>query len=154
MHRAIVRQAVHSNITGLLKNEIQIVWRTLNTNNDHDEKSNEVNLRDENVWDIPRVNGVVVIDRDALRDRLDKLAQNGRREIPIFARPMEQIRLLWSWSFRGKEDLSWCTELAFAGVLYDAESVGHWARACVKRGPIQTSQTNPLISGIELPPLK
>lgn len=95
--------------------------------------------------------GVLIIDRDTLTKQIgDHEAADLTRNL-YSERSTAQIRLLWNWCKRGKEDLMWCTELSLDGVIYDLESMNRWVRVCLKRGKVIQSQNNLLLRDLQLP---
>ena len=95
--------------------------------------------------------GVIIIDRCGLMQRT--LEARGSDEVveALHHRSQGQIRLLWHWSLRGKQDLFWCTRMSFEGVISDAESLTQWLRVCVRHGRTIESKSNMLLNGIQLP---
>lgn len=91
--------------------------------------------------EVLRSPGILAIDRDWL------LSPDGR----VPQSTAHQIRILWSWSYRGKQDTFWSTEVGLDGVVHDILSLTLWGKVCLQKGFTCLSQRNPLISGIELP---
>jgi hypothetical protein len=89
--------------------------------------------------------GVLIVDRRLVADR-DWIASLQRRDD-------DQIRLLWNWSSRGSQDLLWCTELSFAGVINNPTSLAQWIQASLRNAPTIEHCGSSLLEGIALPVL-
>ena len=146
MHRASLRRMVNAtedNMGSPIETRAEIRW--------HQESL--VNSDEQELLAMLRRPGVLIIDRDALCRRI---AENRAFDTVLEAlhlRFCDQIRLLWHWSLRGKQDLLWCTEMAMDGVISDPQSLVLWSRVCMRKGKVIEGQTNTLLSGIRLPTL-
>ncbi len=94
--------------------------------------------------------GVTLVDRDGLIKRTLEARRTDAVIEALHHRSRDQIRLLWHWSLRGKQDLFWCTEMSFDGVISDAQSLSQWLRVCVRLGKTNAGN-NGILDGIELP---
>ena len=92
-----------------------------------------------------------MVDCDGLMQRVREDRHLDAVVEAIHQRSNNQIRLLWHWSLRGKQDLLWCTEMSFMGVVFDSQSLQQWLLACIRHGKANASQNNTLLSGIQLP---
>lgn len=106
---------------------------------------------DQALLDTMRRPGVLVVDFHGLVQRVREDRPRDALLDAIYHRSNCQIRLLWHWSLRGKQDLLWCTEMSFEGVVCDSQSLQQWLRACIRHGNANASQNNTLLSGIQLP---
>ena len=97
--------------------------------------------------------GVLVVDRDAFVQRVVENRVFDPILDALHRRFIDQIRLVWHWSLRGKQDLLWCTEMAMDGVINDPRSLALWSRVCRRKGKSYEGQSNTLLSGIRLPSL-
>ena len=140
MHRALLRRTVEQAaipLTEAAASRFEIAWSDFASNQP-----------DSNCFARP---GVLIIDRDTLNKRIE---EHEGCELSIgtyYQSSKAQIRLLWNWCKRGKEDLIWCTELSFDGVIYDLASMNRWIPVCLKRGRIIQSQNNLLLRDLQLP---
>ena len=97
--------------------------------------------------------GVLLVDRAGLLQRVHLNRQNDPVLAELHCRSHPQIRLLWNWSIRGRQDLVWCTELSFDGVINDARSLLEWLPVCLTRGRSYDRQRNGLLRDLHLPTL-
>ncbi len=109
--------------------------------------------------------GVLVVERAGLlqrvkEDRQDDLllaelhrSSHRSSQDRSHGRSYRQIRLLWNWSLRGMQDLAWCTELSFDGVIHDAGSLMKWVRVCLAQGKAYECQQNSLLRDLHMPEL-
>lgn len=95
--------------------------------------------------------GILIIDCDALAERMQNQSGEESNLGLLYQRSNGQIRLLWNWCNRGKESLMWCTELCFDGVIYDLASMNRWVRICLSRGKVSQGQHNVLLRDLRLP---
>ena len=146
MHRALLRRMVNAsedNISSQMESRTEIRWH----------QDSLLNSDDHALLVTLRRPGVLIVDRDALCQRV---AENRAFDTVLEAlhlRFCDQIRLLWHWSLRGKQDLMWCTEMAMDGVISDPQSLVLWSRVCKRKGKVIEGQNNTLLSGIRLPTL-
>jgi hypothetical protein len=145
MHRAILRNQVQSTISRRSDSQPlpYLSWHTIN---DDTSTSNEI---DGPLWQ----SSVVVVDRDWLTAKLQDEAFRQNVLDRWTRNPRPQIRLLWSWTAGTKNDMDWCTELGLHGVLFDSLSLQCWCRVAIRSGLVHLSQSNPILSGIQLPTL-
>ena len=136
MHRALVRRTVQS-MFEKANHSFSLTWHVEGLS------SSETMFRP----------GVLIIDRDTMFDALSSPKTNKRFANEIKNRSTNQIRLLWSWSLRGRQDLLWCTELSFAGVMHDNLSVEQWCRVCLDAAHQVEIPGNFILAGIQLPML-
>jgi hypothetical protein len=101
--------------------------------------------------------GVLILDRGTMLDALavQPPHSHSANEVAneVKNRSTNQIRLLWSWTLRGQQDLLWCTELSFAGVIHDIPSLERWSRVCLGQAKQVEVPGNAIIAGIQLPKL-
>ena len=146
MHRALLRRSAEQ-LVGADKNWMEskgeIAWHIESWRDSSDQALLEMMCRP----------GVLMVDSDALMKRVREDRHLDAVVEAIHQRSNNQIRLLWHWSLRGKQDLLWCTEMSFVGVVFDSQSLQQWLRACVRHGKANASQNNTLLSGIQLPNL-
>jgi len=94
---------------------------------------------------------VLIIDSDELVRKIENQQASDLNLDLLYQRSNAQIRLLWNWCKRGKEDLMWCTEMSFVGVICDLASMNRWLRVCLKQGKIIEGQSNTLLRDLQLP---
>ncbi len=146
MHRALLRrwaEQTASTVHGPLDRERELVWHLASLSDSSDPVLLECMRRP----------GVLIVDCDGLSKRVTADRDPDAVLNAIHDRTKDQIRLLWHWSLRGKQDLLWCTELSFDGVISDARSLNQWLRVCLRLGKVIEGQNNRLLQGIELPKL-
>ena len=146
MHRALLRRMVdppESNQEERTEDMIKLRW--------HQESF--LASDDQKLLAMFRRPGVLIINRDALVRRVVEDLSYDPLLDALHHRCPDQIRLLWHWSLRGKQDLLWCTEMAFVGVISDPRSLILWNGICKRKGKVTEGQGNPLLSGIQLPTL-
>ena len=146
MHRALLRRMVdppEANTEGQVEKAMEFRWHQVSMLS-----TNEANL-----LEMVRRPGVLIVDRDALLKRVFENRGNEQLMDAMHRRCRDQIRLLWHWSLRGKQDLLWCTEMAFDGVISDPRSLVLWSDVCMRKGKVIEGQSNLLLSGIHLPTL-
>jgi len=101
--------------------------------------------------------GVLILDRSTMLDALAVQPPNSPSATEVANevknRSTNQIRLLWSWTLQGQQDLLWCTELSFAGVIHDIPSLERWSRVCLGHAKQVEVPGNAIIAGIQLPKL-
>jgi len=101
--------------------------------------------------------GVLILDRSTMLDAFAVQPPNSSsaRQVAneVKNRSTNQIRLLWSWTLRGQQDLLWCTELSFAGAIHDIPSLERWSRVCLGQAKQVEVPGNAIIAGIQLPKL-
>jgi len=153
MHRALVRSTAQTSAANSNK-EFAAQWIAI----DRDRALLPANNTSETSASHPSIPslagpGVVIVDRDIYFDQIGGRLFDPRISSCTEDRSPCQIRLLWSWSLRGKRDLLWCTELNFDGVIHDIQSLQQWTRACLKHAKVLVEKEDSLISGIRLPPL-
>ena len=146
MHRALLRRLAEQytqTVEDPLHGNRELVWSVARLRDS----------RDQVLLDAMRRPGVLIVDCDGLSERV--LADRDADMVlnAMHLRSKEQIRLLWHWSLVGKQDLLWCTEMSFDGVISDARSLSQWLRVCMRHGKALEGQSNPLLQGIELPKL-
>lgn len=146
MHRALLRrwaEQAASTAQGPLDRKRELVWHLASLSDSSDPVLLEAMYRP----------GVLLVDSDGLSKRV--MAARDRDAVlnAVYHRTKNQIRLLWHWSLHGKQDLLWCTELSFDGVISDARSLNQWLRVCLRNGKVIEGQSNRLLQGIELPKL-
>ncbi len=142
MHRALLRRTVEQVSIPLMDaaaSPFELTWCVFEAT------TNETRLE---CFERP---GVLIIDRDTLTKQIGDHEAVDLNPNLYCERSNRQIRLLWDWCKRGKEDLMWCTELSFCGVIYDVESMNRWVRVCLKRGKVIQSQNNLLLRDLQLP---
>ncbi len=140
MHRALLRRTVERAaipLTESAASRFELIWNDL-----------AANQSDSDCFSRP---GVLMIDRGTLTKRIEDREGSEFNLDMYYQRSNAQIRLLWNWSKRGKEDLIWCTEFSFDGVIYDLASMNRWVRVCLKRGRIIQGQNNFLLRDLQLP---
>jgi len=146
MHRGLLRRLVNAtedNMGSQIERSAEIRWH----------QDSLLNSDDQALLVMLRRPGVLIVDRDALCQRV---AENRAFDTVLEAlhlRYCDQIRLLWHWSLRGKQDLLWCTEMAMDGVINDPQSLVLWSRVCKRKAKVIEGQNNTLLSGIRLPTL-
>ena len=146
MHRGLLRRLVNAtedNMDSQIERSAEIRWH----------QDSLLNSDDQALLVMLRRPGVLIVDRDALCQRV---AENRAFDTVLEAlhlRYCDQIRLLWHWSLQGKQDLLWCTEMAMDGVINDPQSLVLWSRVCMRKGKVIEGQNNTLLSGIRLPML-
>lgn len=91
------------------------------------------------------------MDSNELLSRIEKRQWSDSDIGLLYQRSNVQIRLLWNWSDRGENDLMWCTELSFDGVVSDLASMTRWLRICLERGNVTQGQPNGLLRELQLP---
>ncbi len=146
MHRALLRRlAEHTVLTvqGPLDRKREIVWHLASLSDSSDPVLLESMCRP----------GVLIVDCDGLSTRVMADRDGDAVLNAVHHRTKDQIRLLWHWSLHGKQDLLWCTESSFDGVISDARSLNQWLRVCLRHGKVMEGQSNRLLQGIELPKL-
>jgi|GEM_PF-1495823 len=146
MHRALLRRMVNAtedNMGSQMERRTEIHW--------HHESL--LNSDEQALLSMLRRPGVLIVDRDALCQRVVKNRAFDTVLEALQLRFCDQIRLLWHWSLRGKQDLLWCTEMAMDGVISDPQSLVLWSRVCIRKGKVIEGQNNTLLSGIRLPTL-
>ena len=146
MHRALLRRMVNAtedNMGSQIAGRTEIHW--------HHESL--LSSNDQALLTMLRRPGVLIIDRDTLCQRMVKNRAFDTVLEALHLRFCDQIRLLWHWSMRGKQDLLWCTEMAMDGVISDPQSLVLWSRVCMRKGKVIEEQNNTLLSGIRLPTL-
>ena len=129
MHRALLRrwaEQTASTVHGLLDRERELVWHLASLSDSSDPVLLECMRRP----------GVLIVDCDGLSKRVTADRDGDAVLNAIHDRTKDQIRLLWHWSLRGKQDLLWCTELSFDGVISDARSLNQWLRVCLRLGKV------------------
>jgi hypothetical protein len=146
MHRALLRrwaEQAASTVQGPLDRKRELVWHLASLSDSSDPELLAAMCRP----------GVLIVDCEGLSKRV--LADRVRDAVlnAVHHRTNDQIRLVWHWSLHGKQDLLWCTELSFDGVISDARSLTQWLRVCLRRGKVVEGQSNRLLQGIELPKL-
>ncbi len=97
--------------------------------------------------------GVLILDRSTMLDAFAVQSPNSPSANEVKNRSTNQIRLLWSWTLQGQQDLLWCTELSFAGVIHDIPSLERWSRVCLGHAKQVEVPGNPILAGIQLPKL-
>ena len=146
MHRALIRRSTEQLVSSD-KNRLdcrgEIAWHLESWQETSDQALLEMLCRP----------GVLMVDCDGLMLRAREDRQPDAVLEAIHQRANNQIRLLWHWSLRGKQDLLWCTEMSFMGVVFDSQSLQQWLHACIRHGKANASQNNTLLSGIQLPNL-
>lgn len=146
MHRALLRRLAEQLVQPVrcpLNRKQDIVWHIASLGDSPDSI----------LLAAMRRTGVLIVDGDGL---LQRVTVNRDRDAVVNAmhqRSTEQIRLLWHWSLQGKQDLLWCTEMSFDGVISDARSLNQWLRVCLRHGREIEGQIHTLLQGIELPNL-
>ncbi|MEQ1830951.1 MAG: hypothetical protein ABL921_33705 [Pirellula sp.] len=138
MHRAIVRSALEQ-LAAQRRLKFQLEWCVIN--------------EAPTVAAIFQRPGVLLIDREFLRKRLEKepcSAWSSLNEIEVGEK---RIHLLWSWSLRGARDLLWCTELGLTGVISNIESLQLWAHASLKHAAKNEIVINSLLANVTSPSL-
>lgn len=154
MHRALLRRTVDpivnpivnsndANTGAQLDRKIEFRWyhESLRSSDDHA------------LLALLQRPGVLVVDRDAFVQRVVENRVFDPVLDALHRRSIDQIRLVWHWSLRGKQDLLWCTEMAMDGVINDPRSLALWSRVCRRKGKCYEGQSNTLLSGIRLPSL-
>ena len=146
MHRAHLRrwaEQMASTVQSPLDRKRELVWHLASLRDSSDPMLLETMCRP----------GVLIVDCDGLSKRV--MADRDRDAVlnAIHHRTKDQIRLVWHWSLHGKQDLLWCTELSFDGVISDPRSLNQWLRVCLRHGKTIEGQSNRLLKGIELPKL-
>ena len=101
--------------------------------------------------------GVLILDRSTMLDAIAVQPPNSPSATEVANevknRSTNQIRLLWSWTLQGQQDLLWCTELSFAGVIHDIPSLDRWSRVCLGQAKQVEVPGNSILAGIQLPKL-
>ncbi len=150
MHRALLRRTVdpianpnETNTGTQLERKIEFRW--------HDESLRSSD--DQALLALLQRPGVLIVDRDAFVQRVVENRVFDPVLDALHRRFTDQIRLVWHWSLRGKQDLLWCTEMAMDGVIHDPSSLALWSRICRQKGKSYKGQSNTLLSGIRLPSL-
>ncbi len=146
MHRALLRrwaEQTASTVQGPLDRTRELVWHLASLSDSSDLELIEATSRP----------GVLLVDCDGLSKRVKAARDRDAVLNAVHHRTEEQIRLLWHWSLHGKQDLLWCTELSFDGVISDPRSLKQWLRVCLRHGKVLEGQSNRLLQGIELPKL-
>ena len=144
MHRALLRRSAEQLVSAdknWMDSKGEIVWHLESWQESSDQVLLEMLYRP----------GVLMVDCDGLMQRVREDRHRDAVVEAIHQRSNNQIRLLWHWSLRGKQDLLWCTEMFFEGVVFDSQSLQQWLRACIRHGNANASQNNTLLSGIQLP---
>ncbi len=144
LHRALLRRLAEQfaqTIQDPSNRKREIVWHVAGLRDSSDGELLEAMLR----------SGVLIVDCDGLLERVMAGRDKDTVLNAIHNRSQKQIRLLWHWSLRGKQDLLWCTELSFDGVISDVRSLNQWLRVCLRQGKAIEVQSNSLLQGIELP---
>ena len=141
MHRALLRRTVERAATPSTgaASRFKLAWSVF------EEKANRPNLE---FCELP---SVLILGKDTLIKQFEDHVGTAFADDRYHRRSNAQIRLLWNWCQRGKEDLMWCTELSFDGVIYDLASMYRWVRICLKRGRIIESQNHSLLRDLQLP---
>ena len=146
MHRALLRRSAEQLVSAdknWMDSKGEIAWHIESWRDSSDQAMLEMMCRP----------GVLMVDCDGLMQRIREDRVRDPVVEAIHQRSHNQIRLLWHWSLRGKQDLLWCTEMSFEGVVCDSQSLQQWLRACMRHGKCNASQNNMLLSGIQLPKL-
>ena len=146
MHRVLLRRIVNppeANVVPQLERKTEFRWYHESLRNSDDQALLAMLQRP----------GVLIVDHDALVQRVIENRDFDPVLDALHYRFLDQIRLLWHWSLRGKQDLLWCTEMAMDGVVSDPKSLVLWSRTCRRKGKTTEGQSNPLVSGIRLPSL-
>ncbi len=133
MHRTMLRRSVESN------SKLGLEWNVASWRDN-----------DQALLELLSQPGVIVVDRDGLMERTLEARGTDAVIEALHHRSRGQIRLLWHWSLRGKQDLFWCTEMSFEGVVSDPQSMMQWLRVCVRLGKTKEG-INGLLNGIEFP---
>jgi hypothetical protein len=141
MHRALLRNTVERAAppTSEGASLIELTWTVF------DHSANHLHLE---IFDRT---SVVIIGKDTLSKQFEIDGGNELVNDRYNRRANAQIRLLWNWCQRGREDLMWCTELSFDGVIYDLASMYRWGRVCLKRARVIQSQNHLLLRDLQLP---
>ncbi|MCY2984538.1 MAG: hypothetical protein NTY15_13015 [Planctomycetota bacterium] len=142
MHRALLRRTVERAaipLTEAAASRIELKW------------SNFEATMNQSHLECFDGSSIQIIDRNILFKRIEDHKGNEVSPEMDCQRSNAQIRLLWNWCKRGKEDLMWCTELSFDGCIYDLASMHRWVRVCLKHGRISQSQNNLILRDLQLP---
>lgn len=143
MHRALLRRMVNAtedNGGAQMESRTEIRWQ-----------QGSLLKSDDHALSMLRSPGVLIVDRDALCQRVAENRAFDTVLEALYLRNCDQIRLLWHWSLRGKQDLLWCTEMAMDGAMSDPQSLVVWSRVCRRKGKVIEDQNNTLLTGIRLP---
>ena len=144
MHRALLRRTVEQAAMPFLNMQapgFELAWHVVDSSEGTEQMFIEGLRRP----------GILIVDCDTLVRRVEHSAINAPVIQSLYERSNDQIRLLWHWSNRGKEDLVWCTEKTFDGVIFDLSSLSQWVRVCLKRGKVIEGQRNILLRDLQLP---
>lgn len=144
MHRALLRRSAEHLVIAdknWMNSKGEIAWHIESWRESSDQVLLEMMYRP----------GVLMVDCDGLMQRVREDRHRDAVVEAIHQQSNNQIRLLWHWSLRGKQDLLWCTEMFFEGVVCDSQSLQQWLRACIRHGNANTIQNNTLLTGIQLP---
>ena len=144
MHRALLRRTAEQIVNSLedtAQSRFELLWELVEFS---DPASHSL-------CDSLRRAGVLVMDSNELLSRIEKRQWSDSDIGLLYQRSNVQIRLLWNWSDRGENDLMWCTELSFDGVVSDLASMTRWLRICLERGNVTQGQPNGLLRELQLP---
>jgi len=144
MHRALLRRTAEQVVSTSKESAaspFEITWAVFDSN-DPTHHSFSISLSRP---------GLLIIDSEELVRRIRNHQVSESSLDLLYQRSNAQIRLLWNWCKRGKEDLMWCTELSFDGVICDLASMNRWIRVCLKQGKIIEGQPNTLLRDLQLP---
>lgn len=151
LHRAIIRRTVLSQLERMPA-VLEIKWTVT-------EIASSALPEVQNAWSKERMPTRICPEPRSVellsRDRFLKILRENENGYRPKACPSSasRIRLLWDWSSRGMWDLRWCTELGFAGVVYDVTTLEAWVRIALNKAPTCTSDSHAFTAGITLPQL-
>lgn len=142
----------------LLRHSAEQMVKTVHSQSDRKRKLawHVASLRDSSdqvLLETMRRPGLLIVDLEGLMQRVIEGRASDAVINATHNRWNGQIRLLWHWSLQGKQDLMWCTERSFDGVIWDARTLKQWLRVCMRHGELIEGQSNTLLNGIELPRL-
>jgi len=160
MHRALLRTQVANAAAALTPDAAgekkligrEFAWHVLSNQRSTGEGT-QSQVADSQLSDWMVRLGIVVVDRKTALDQSKNGCVGDRWFGSSHHRSIHQIRLLWHWSLRGKQDLLWCTEKGFDGIIYNPESLRQWVRVCIRNGKANAVQNNWFLKCIELPKL-
>ena len=136
MHRAIAIRAAERQSQPIPSTSIQ--WQFLDV---------ESILSTENDGHGSQPSSVLIVDRDVYLKQMSKDSSFQDHSFP------NCIQLIWSWNTTRKEDLLWCTEAGFDGMITDMTSLEQWCRVSCQRAVSIEQSASPILRGIQLPTL-
>ncbi len=146
MHRALLRRCVelhNSTQNGTMPSERSVAWYVESWDS----------TCEKSILHILNRPGILLLDCNGLIERAQVKKALDPFLFALYRRSNPQIRLIWNWTLQGKQDLRWCTEMSFDGVIHDARSLMMWLPVCLRQGKSSTSQLNSFLRGVELPHL-